>query len=145
MRRNASSEPTLREFARLQTAILLRRLAFEINRTGKNVDDAAVHDLRVAIRRFSRALRVFAQFYPDGQAKKIRRRLSELIEAAGGVRDRDIALMLLAEARVPPNSALAVRVANQRRQAVGKLAEELRRFRTRNLSSKWRNQLELEP
>jgi len=138
------SEPTLREFARLQTAALLRRLAFEVNRAAKNVDDARVHDLRVAIRRFSRALRVFAQFYPARKAKRIRRRLSELMVAAGGVRDRDIALMLLAEAGLPPDSTLAVSLASERDQAAGILAKELRRFRTGNLSRKWRNRLELE-
>lgn len=137
-------EPTLREFARLQTAVLLRRLAFEVNRAAKNVDDAGVHDLRVTVRRFSHALRVFAQFYPGRTAKKIRRRLTDLMEAAGGVRDRDIALMLLLEAGVPPDSGLAVRLASERRQAAARLAEELRRFRTGNLSRKWRNRLELE-
>ena len=138
------SQPTMREFALLQTAVLLRRLAFEVNRAAKNGDHAAVHDLRVAIRRFSRNLRVFAQFYPAGSWKRIRRRLRDLMEAAGSVRDRDIALQLLAEAGVP-RGALAVRLENERRQAGIALQRELRRFRTANLSRKWRNQLELKP
>ena len=137
------SQSTMREFALLQTAVLLRRLAFEVNRAAKNGDHAAVHDLRVAIRRFSRSLRVFAQFYPPGSWKRIRRQLRELMEVAGGVRDRDIALQLLTEAGVPRGAAIVVRLENERHQAGIALQQALRRFRTGNLSRKWRNQLEL--
>src|SRR5450432_792628 len=111
------SQPTMREFALLQTAVLLRRLAFEVNRTGKDSGPVAVHDLRVATRRFSRSLRLFAQFYPAGSWKKIRRQLTDLMEAAGGVRYRDIALQLLAEAGVPREAATAIRLEEERRQA----------------------------
>jgi CHAD domain-containing protein len=139
------SQPTMREFALLQTAVLLRRLAFEVNRAAKNGDQVAVHDLRVAIRRFSRGLRVFAQFYPAGRWKKIRRQLADWMAAAGGVRDRDIALQLLAEAGVPREAAMAIRLEDERRQAGEELLRELRRFRTHNLSRKWRDRLDLKP
>jgi len=135
----------MREFALLQTAVLLRRLAFEVNRAAKNGDHGAVHDLRVAVRRFSRGLRVFAPFYPAGSWKKIRRRLADLMELSGAVRDRDIALQLLAEVGVPPRAVMAVRLEDERRQAAQELLRELRRFRTHNLSRKWRDQLELKP
>ena len=135
----------MREFAQLQTAVLLRRLAFEVNRAAKNGDHMAVHDLRVAIRRFSRGLRVFAQFYPHGSWKKIRRRLADLMEAAGRVRDLDIAMQLLSDAGVSPDPAVAAHLENQRRQANAHLQQALRRFRARNLSRKWRSQLELKP
>ena len=131
----------MREFALLQTAVLLRRLAFEVNRAAKNGNDMAIHDLRVAIRRFSRCLRVFAQFYPGKSWKKIRRQLADLMEAAGAVRDLDIALQLLAEAGAP---SLDTRL-DERRRANAHLQQELRRFRTRNLFRKWRSQLELRP
>jgi CHAD domain-containing protein len=135
----------MQEFAVLQTAVLLRRLAFEVHRAAKNGDRVAVHDLRVAIRRFSRSLQVFGQFYPAGSRKKIRRQLAEWMKAAGSVRDRDIALQLLAESGVPRDAALAVRMEDERRQAGKELLRELRRFRTHNLSRKWRDQLELKP
>jgi CHAD domain-containing protein len=135
----------MREFALLQTAVLLRRLAFEVNRAAKNGDHTAVHDLRVAIRRFSRSLRVFAQFYPAGSWKRIRRQLADLMHAAGGVRDRDIALQLLAKAGEPQGDVLVVRLEEERRQAAVQLHHKLRRFRTGNFSRKWRSQLELKP
>ena len=133
------------EFAMLQTAVLLRRLAFEVNRAAKNGDQGAVHDLRVAIRRFSRSLRVFAPFYPAGSWKKIRRQLADLMEVSGGVRDLDIALQLLTEAGVPRGVAMVARLEDERRQAAQELLRELRRFRTHNLSRKWRDRLELKP
>ena len=92
----------MREYAHEQTAILLRRLAMQINRAARSGDPDAVHDLRVAIRRLSRCLRVFAQFYPGQGWKKMRRRLKDLLDACGAVRDRDIALDLLSKADFPP-------------------------------------------
>jgi CHAD domain-containing protein len=138
------SQPGMREFALLETSVLLRRLAFEVNRAGRTDGQVAVHDLRVAIRRFSRCLRVFAQFYPGGSWKKIRRRLAGLTKASGGVRDWDIALQLLTEESVP-EPAVSARLEGERRQARKELLRELRRFRTHNLFRKWREQLELKP
>jgi CHAD domain-containing protein len=139
------SEPTMREYAVLQTAVLLRRLAFQVNRAAKSGEAEAIHDLRVAIRRFNRALRAFAQFFPGGSGKKVRRQLAQVMEAAGGVRDRDITLELLAEAGIPPQSAIVVRMGTERRHASRELTRELRRWRTRSFSRKWRGQLELQP
>lgn len=139
------NQPTMREFAQLQTAVLLRRLAFEVNRASKNGDHVAVHDLRVAIRRFSRSLRVFAQFYRAKSEKKIRRQLADLMDVAGEARDRDIALQLLVEAGVSRETAIAVGLESERRQAGKDLLRELHRFRTQDLFRKWRDQLELKP
>src|SRR5258706_12910542 len=85
----------MHDYVRLQTAILLRRLAFLVSRTAKSADHEAVHDLRVAIRRLNRCLRAFSQFYPGQSWKKVRRRLSHLMDGAGGRRDRAIAAQML--------------------------------------------------
>ena len=131
----------MRDYARLQTAILLRRLAYQLNRaTG---DAESIHDLRVAIRRLSRCLHVFAPFFPGDSRKKVRRQLTELMEAAGRVRDRDIALQLLAEAGLPPRAAIATRLAAERRKASRDLLLEIRRWKGRSFSRKWRSRLEL--
>ena len=133
----------MRDYARLQTAILLRRLAYQLNRTDRNGDAESIHDLRVAIRRLGRCLRVFAPFFPEGSWKKVRHQLAELMEAAGRVRDRDIALRLLAEAGVPPRAAIATRLAGERRKASRELLLEIRRWKARSFSRKWRSRLEL--
>jgi CHAD domain-containing protein len=133
----------MRDYAQLQTAILLRRLAYQLNRADRNGDAESIHDLRVAIRRLGRCLRVFAPFFPDGSWKKVRGQLADLMQAAGRVRDRDIALQLLAEAGIPPRAAIATRLAGERRKASRELLLEIRRWKARSFSRKWRSRLEL--
>ena len=133
----------MRDYARLQTAILLRRFAFQVNRTARFGDAESIHDLRVAIRRLSRCLRVFPQFYPDRYWKHIRVSLSSLMEAAGEVRDRDIAIELLTAAGVPQRSAIVSRLKSERGEASRQLLVEIRRWKRRDLSRKWRARLEL--
>lgn len=133
----------MRDYVRLQTAVLVRRLAFQVNRAAGSGDADSIHDLRVAIRRLSRCLRVFSQFYPGNSWKKVRSQLAELLAAAGRVRDRDIALQLLAEAGVPRRAAIVTRIEAERRKAAHELLLEIRRWKGRNFSRRWRNRLEL--
>jgi CHAD domain-containing protein len=133
----------MREFVRQQTAVLLRRLAYQVNRAAKNADEEAIHDLRVAIRRLSRCLQLFSQFYPGRSSKNVRRRLSELMDAAGEVRDCDIAAKLLEQAGVPRETPVYKRLGNDRRAAKKELAAELRHSKQRSFSKKWRGELGL--
>jgi|KBSMisStandDraft_5_1062788.scaffolds.fasta_scaffold1071424_2 CHAD domain-containing protein len=133
----------MRDYARLQTAILLRRFAFQVNRTSHSGDAESIHDLRVSIRRFSRCLRVFSQFYPNGTWRKLRSQLSELMSMAGAVRDRDIALELLADAKISERASAVTRLRAERERLVAELIEELRRWKSRDFSRKWRRRLGL--
>jgi CHAD domain-containing protein len=133
----------MRDYVRLQTRILLRHLASQVNRTARAGDADAIHDLRVAVRRLSRCLRVFAQFYPGHSWKPVRRRLAGLMSACGGVRDRDIAIALLEMAGVPPGSPLVRQLDAERRAAGRDLRRELRRWKKRGFSRQWRARLEL--
>jgi len=133
----------MRDYARLHTAILLRRLAFQLNRAARSGDADSIHDLRVAIRRFSRCLRVFAPFYPDAGWKKIRIQLKALMETSNAVRDRDIALGLLKEAGIPARAAVVARLQAERRKANHDLLLEIRRWKSRSFSQRWRARLEL--
>jgi len=131
----------MREYARRRTDILLRRLADEVKRAAQSGDADAIHDLRVAIRRLSRCLRVFAQFYPDGSWKKVRARLSDLLHLAGVVRDRDIALALLSEAGVAKRAVVVARMEQERREAGRELLAAVRSWRDGGVAAKWRRQL----
>lgn len=135
--------PTLRRHASLQTANRLRRLAYEVGRAAKSGGSASVHDLRVAIRRLSLCLRVFEQLFPHGKTRKIRRALKEMVDLASQVRNRDVALALLAKAKLPASSELPRRLAEERRAAHGALVTELKQWTRSNLSRKWRSALEL--
>jgi CHAD domain-containing protein len=133
----------MREYARLQTAILLRRMAFQVRRAARLGDAESIHDLRVAIRRLSRCLRVFQQFYPGRAAKRIRRRLHGLMEMAGTVRDLDVTLDLIHRSGASTRSATAARLRDERRQAYSRLQAETRLWKNRAFSRKWRGRLGL--
>jgi CHAD domain-containing protein len=133
----------MREYAHWQTSTLLRRLANELGKAAKSGKADAIHDLRVAIRRMRGCLRLFAQFYPEGSRKELRKELKALMRASGEVRDRDIAMELLADAGVPPSSAVARRLATERKDAARELRGELKRWKSRGFSREWRKRLEL--
>jgi CHAD domain-containing protein len=133
----------MREYARLQTGTLLVGLASQVNRAARTGDAEAIHDLRVAVRRLSRCLRVFSRFYPARSWKPMRRRLSGLMDACGSVRDRDIAVELLEKAGVPATSPLVRQLDEERRAAGEELRRELRRWKKDGFSRRWSVRLEL--
>ena len=133
----------MREFVRLQTAMLLRQLAFQVNRAARVGDVESIHDLRVAIRRFNRCLRVFSQFYPGHYWKKIRRQLQALMDPAGAIRDIDITLELLAQTGRRAQRAVITALKEERRRVNRELLQEVRRWRDQNLFRKWRTRLGL--
>jgi CHAD domain-containing protein len=133
----------MRDYVRSQSANLLRRLAFQVSRAAKSGDAEAIHDLRVSIRRFSRCLRIFAQFYPGNSWKKVRRQLDGLMDKAGSVRDLDIAMELLDDAGVGAGSPVVTRLREERRQAQRNLLREIRLWKNRGFSKQWRSRLDL--
>jgi CHAD domain-containing protein len=133
----------MRDYVRLQTAILLRRLAYQVGRAAKSGDAESIHDLRVAIRRFSRCLRVFSQFYPGNSWKKIRRSLSVLMAAAGAVRDLDVAIELLANDAAGNNRNLLSKLKPERRRRQRELLQEVQHWKGLGFSKKWRSTLGL--
>ena len=132
----------MREFALQQTALLLARFGAEAGRTARGADVESIHDLRVSIRRLSRCLRTFAPFYA-ATWKKLRRRLKVLMDACGRVRDRDIAMDLLANAGFPPDSIVMLRLNLERAEARLALVQELERWTVRGASRQWRVELGL--
>ena len=133
----------MRKFVSSQTGILLRRFASQVSRTAKEGDAEAIHNLRVSIRRLRRCLQVFSAFYPGRSWKKIRRRLADLMDAAGEVRDRDIALEMLAAAGISPRAAVVMQLEGERRQAGRTLQVDLDRWKERDFARKWRKELEV--
>jgi CHAD domain-containing protein len=133
----------MKEFAHSQVSTLLRRLAAQVKRTDEVADADSVHDLRVAIRRLSRALRSFAQFFPGKQWKRIRKELSKLMDAAAAVRDNDVALELIEKAGAGKRARVALTLQARRREAEAELREELQNWQGRGFSREWREALEL--
>lgn len=132
----------MREYAADRLRSLLGKFVFEVHRASKSRDPDAIHDLRVAIRRFGEGLRVFRQFFPEKGVKKVRKKLRGLMDQAAAVRDKDIALELLAEAGVCEGS-LVEGLRKERKAAERALAAELKRWARHDFSSKWRESLHL--
>ncbi len=130
-------------FARDWAASRLGRFVFEVRRALKSADADSVHDLRVSIRRLSQCLRIFPEFFPAPETKRIRRRLRRIMKLAAEVRNRDIAVELLAKASLGSRSSLVARLAEDRKLGERALAAELRRLARRDFSSKWRARLQL--
>ncbi len=129
------------KYAAEQASALLGRLAFRVSRTARRADAHAVHDLRAAIHRFAQSLRVFGEFLPKGECKKIRRRLRRMGRAAAEVRNRDVALALCKEAGLPSTAAITSKLTEERKEAERELIVRLGRLAQRDFSRKWRQRL----
>lgn len=133
----------MRDHARAKAAAALERLAQTLERAHAVADPASIHGLRVSIRRLLVCLRVFRAFYPRRARKRIAARLDPLMRAAGGVRDRDVALELLAAAGVSAASPAARRLATERAALMAALAASAAALAARGVERKWRAALEL--
>lgn len=131
------------QFANDQIAARLGKLAFEVRRASKARDAEAIHDLRVAIRRFTQSLTVFGSLVPERDAAKIHKRLGRIMDDAGRIRDRDIAIEFLREAGVPPDHPLWKRLSRERAAAERDLLDRIERWNQKNVSGKWRAALRL--
>jgi CHAD domain-containing protein len=134
---------TMRDYARIETSALLQRLSGQVDHAAVAGDAGSIHDLRVVIRRLSRCLRLFAQFYPGRSWKKLREELGRMMDAAGAVRDLDIAIALMAEAGISRRAAAVVRLSAARRKRSSVFQAEVRNWRSHRLARGWRRKLEL--
>lgn len=134
---------SMRGYVNRQLSDLLRRVVFELHRAPKAPGDEAIHDLRVAIRRFLQVSKVFSQFMPAKELKRVRRRLRKVLNSSGEVRERDIALEFFDRALIPQDAAPRERLVRERRRAQRRLAASLGKWSRKDLTSDWRSALEL--
>lgn len=133
----------MKKYVQTRIAALIQRFAAMARRAAQNPDQEAVHDLRVSIRRLSRGLRTFAEFFPGKSWKQIRHELSRIMDCAAAVRDRDIALELLSKAGVASRARVMTRLAADRAGAAKALQAALQDWQNRNLSRQWKGALGL--
>ena len=135
----------MRPYVHAQTAELLHHLAVQMKQlkhAQKDEDALAIHNLRVALRRLRQCLRVFADFFPAKQREKVGEHLKRIMHACGEVRDRDIAVVLLAEAGVDESSPLLKRIRKQRRSARHSVDKALRRWTNSGLARSFKAEIE---
>ncbi len=117
---------------------LLERLAYQANHAVHTADVEAVHDLRVAIRRFAQSLYLFKSAFGAKEVRKVRKRLKDLMQATNEVRDCDVATNLLQKREFTGLPALQQSIRARRKEAVRVLVPALRRWSGRGSSAKWR-------
>ena len=83
---------------------------------------------------------MFGDFFPKLEVKKIRRMLKRVMRVTSAIRDRDITLDFLAGTRHAPHRP---RVEKERLAYQRQFSEMLRRWSSRDFSTKWRNGLSL--
>lgn len=134
-----SHPATAHEYALTKTAALLEDVVDALHKAAAEADEDAVHKMRVAIRRLQQALRLFRQYFHAAGLETVKDELRAVLKVAGEVRNRDIAMALVA-AHQGDTSALLL----QRSDLQQQLVEVLRPYRERNLSVEWRRALGLE-
>ena len=130
---------TMSEYAIAKTLALMDDLLVALKLAAEAPDEEAVHKLRVAIRRFQQALRLFGQYLKAGGVEKIKAKLQVIMEIAGELRNRDIAIGLTTEA-----GGNAIALADQRAEYDQHLATAVRPLVDPALARKWRRQLGLD-
>jgi len=126
----------------VETQDRLKVLAASLRRVRQHPHDAeAIHKLRVAIRRFTQALRVFQDSFDPAHIRKIRRRLSKLMELCGAARNCDIAVDVLNAAGVPAGKSLQRELRHLRSRAERDLVERLSDKDSRLDTRRWRTWL----
>src|SRR5262249_43179536 len=133
----AAKMDTPTDFAISHTDKLLGLLILNISRCLKSRSPGAVHDLRVAIRRFTQALIVLKPCFPVKELKKARRTLKRILAAAGEVRNYDIAARLVSRFVTADQHVLLGRLGDRRSKADQNLAVLLKR----RPDTKWRARL----
>lgn len=145
MRPHTDSKLTLRAYARETLRARLGRVAFEFRHARHSLTEERIHDLRVAIRRLTAAMRIFADVAPKAEAKRVRKDLKVIMDPAGMVRELDIALELAEKAGIEASSPLLGIMRAQRAEGEQRLLEGIRAAWRRNASMRWRERLQLNP
>ena len=136
-RREAWDRPAP-EFARSETEARMARFFAELERAGAHPGEEEVHGLRVSIRRFSQALRIFAPLLPAKAVKRIRARMKAVLDAAAAARDLDVGMEELTGLGVGAEDPLIAGMRAERRRAEFFLLGQIYLLRAEDLEADWR-------
>jgi len=136
--KSITGKSTTGRYAQEEGDRLLGKLSEQIARAIQSPGADEMHDLRVAIRRFTRVLAVLKACFPRDESRRLRRELRRIMEQAGQVRDRDIALRLVAKVSPAGSETAPPFPQEEREDAAQILTRSLRRWVKLNLPSAWR-------
>jgi CHAD domain-containing protein len=122
----------------------LGKVAANIGKAKKHPEDAErIHDLRVAIRRYTQGLRVFKDLLDGGHVRKIRRRLRRIMETCGTIRNCDIAVEVLKASGASGRLAFEHHLAKARSKAASELGKLLSGGKKK--TRQWKDWLQAKP
>jgi CHAD domain-containing protein len=133
----------LAAYAAEQLLTRLIRLEDEWARCTDHADADAIHDLRVAIRRFGEPLRLFRSLFPKQQRKQVREELRLNMSLAGRTRDVDIVRDSFARADIELSPEIALYLSNERAIAEASLRASLAAGLGSGFAARWRDTLRL--
>ncbi len=128
---------SLSEYVSGQVKELIERVEDAAQRAGTEGSAAAIHGLRVALRKLAESLRVFRELFPRGAAEAVRKELRAAMKLAGEARNLDIERDLRKKAKVTAEPAWAER----RKQAYAGLGLVLRQWNEGRAAESWRERL----
>jgi CHAD domain-containing protein len=135
---------SLDAYGRERQKFLLARLAEMWARCADRADPDAIHDLRVAVRRFGEVLRLFKSLAPKASRKQVQRELRRSMRLAGRTRDVDILRDSFTHADIPLPRSLALYLENERAAAEAGLRAALAVGNATHFHERWRETLLLD-
>lgn len=96
---NITAEASFAEAARASIGQQLDELLDNLSGTRAGDDIEALHDMRVASRRLRAALSVFAPVFPPKKFAPLEKRVAQITDALGAVRDADVQIEFLQKQR----------------------------------------------
>lgn len=134
----------LTEFAGRVVLQRVEQLAYLVERTAQKPRESAIHRLRVAARRLGSALDALGEHFPARGVAKVQKKAKNLRRAAGGIRDRDIALALAQEVGIELSEKATARVENGRIESAAALRKRLEQLSQKSLAANWSRALGLD-
>lgn len=128
---------TLRDYAMLQIGVHLDRFESQVKEVLKEATPDAIHDLRVATRRLSQALRVFRDALPEEAPKQIRDQMSAIRQEAGAIRDGDVMVEHFRKLKLGRTHRLFRFIAQQRAAESEKLRQSLSTLAASDFREQW--------
>ena len=125
-------------FAFRKSGELIDTVVFALHDAQRLHEADAVHRLRVSIRRLQQALRVFRQYLKGPGVKRVRTQLKKAMQAAGDLRNQDIAIELIEKSGKDFPEIRAARTASKKA-----FRATLHQITKKDLGVKWRAALGL--
>jgi len=139
------SAAPIQEFARSQLDQRLRRVEKEWERCAGAADEIAIHDFRVALRRFGEGLWLFRRLFPKAERRQVREELRAVMRLSARVRDVDIVMGSFTLAGVTVSAEILLFLQNERSIAEAAFEAALAVGLRTEAGKRWRQTLHLAP